>query len=306
MYGCPYQAIFSSVSIVEALRERSHFTYRPGVEAIALHDGERSASVTVRNDNGMVQTLTADKVIVAAGPIATPMLILRSNSQLDEIVIKDSQYSLLPLVLCDKILRHDEKMHVLSEIFIETNNADVSDHPLHTQLYMYNDLFLEKIRRPFPAASRPLLSPLTSWASRHLVLAQSYLHSDESGRIALRLKPGDGTPILEGRTALQTRDVVKRLWRHLAKVLRRGRMFALIPMGEISPLGRGYHCGASLPMQRHPSEMAQSDLLGRPFGWRSIHVVDGSVLPTIPSTAPTITIMANAHRIAVELATDPN
>ena len=32
---------------------------------------------------------------------------------------------------------------------------------------------------------------------------------------------------------------------------------------------------------------------------RRVHVVDGSVFPTMPAASPTLTIMANARRIAV-------
>jgi choline dehydrogenase-like flavoprotein len=42
----------------------------------------------------------------------------------------------------------------------------------------------------------------------------------------------------------------------------------------------------------------ESDLLGRPFGWSRVHVVDASVLPTVPATTITFSVMANAHRIA--------
>jgi len=41
-----------------------------------------------------------------------------------------------------------------------------------------------------------------------------------------------------------------------------------------------------------------SDPLGRVSPWRRIHAVDGTVLPTIASTTFTLTVMANAHRIA--------
>jgi len=41
----------------------------------------------------------------------------------------------------------------------------------------------------------------------------------------------------------------------------------------------------------------ESDLLGRPYGMRRIHAVDATVLPSIPATTITLTVMANAYRI---------
>jgi choline dehydrogenase-like flavoprotein len=54
-------------------------------------------------------------------------------------------------------------------------------------------------------------------------------------------------------------------------------------------------------MAAHPKGI-QSDLLGRPAGLERLHVVDASVLPNIASSTITLSIMANAHRIAAEFA----
>jgi choline dehydrogenase-like flavoprotein len=57
-------------------------------------------------------------------------------------------------------------------------------------------------------------------------------------------------------------------------------------------------------MREHPSGLS-SDVLGRPCGAERIHVVDSSVFPSIASTTIAFTAMANAHRIATEVATLP-
>ena len=44
----------------------------------------------------------------------------------------------------------------------------------------------------------------------------------------------------------------------------------------------------------------ETDLLGRPTGWRRIHAVDATVFPSIPATTITFSVMANAHRIGWE------
>ena len=46
----------------------------------------------------------------------------------------------------------------------------------------------------------------------------------------------------------------------------------------------------------------ECDLLGRPQGWSRLHIVDASVLPSIPATTVTFSVMANAHRIGWETA----
>jgi len=68
-------------------------------------------------------------------------------------------------------------------------------------------------------------------------------------------------------------------------------------MVSVSAAMKSYHFGGTFPHARHCSGY-QSDLLGRLEGWDNIHLVDGSVFPSVPATTFTLTVMANAHRIA--------
>ena len=45
----------------------------------------------------------------------------------------------------------------------------------------------------------------------------------------------------------------------------------------------------------------ESDRLGRVSHFSKIHMVDGTVLPSLPATTITYTIMANAYRIGSEV-----
>jgi choline dehydrogenase-like flavoprotein len=69
-------------------------------------------------------------------------------------------------------------------------------------------------------------------------------------------------------------------------------------MIKFSNPGSGTHCGSSFPMRRIPSGPFDSDVLGRPFGWSRVFIVDSSVLPSIPGTTLALAAMANADRIA--------
>lgn len=50
-------------------------------------------------------------------------------------------------------------------------------------------------------------------------------------------------------------------------------------------------------MQEKPGNL-QTDILGRPQGLNHMHVVDATTFPSVPATTITLTVMANAHRIA--------
>ena len=80
----------------------------------------------------------------------------------------------------------------------------------------------------------------------------------------------------------------------MSKVLR-GRPLTLAMRRGMT--GSSFHSGASFPMAANPDK-DESDLAGRPAGLRRIHVVDATVLPNIAASTITLSVMANAHRIA--------
>ena len=52
-------------------------------------------------------------------------------------------------------------------------------------------------------------------------------------------------------------------------------------------------------MKKNPIGL-ESDTLGRIAGLKRVYIIDASVLPSIPATTITLSVMANAHRIAME------
>jgi len=63
--------------------------------------------------------------------------------------------------------------------------------------------------------------------------------------------------------------------------------------------GRSYHSGGTFPMRRAPGRL-ETDTLGQLPGLPAVHFIDASIFPSIPATTITLTVMANAHRIATQ------
>ena len=94
--------------------------------------------------------------------------------------------------------------------------------------------------------------------------------------------------------------MLKRVIRQLRRC---GRALDLHPIPgqtKLSGPAKSYHYGGTFPMQAKPFGEFSSDLLGRVGPWRNVHLIDASVFPTVAATTFTLTIMANAHRIATE------
>lgn len=305
MYGCPYGYIYNSEQTLRELERDEKFTYRSN--AIVTRLRERGEEVLIGGYHRQGREpfeLSARRVYLATGVLATARIVLESLELYEQPVrLKDSQYYLFPLLTRSGGAVHRESLHALSQLFLEIADPAVTARPVHLQLYSYNDLIGQAIRQPLgPAAG--VLGWLARGLERRLLVAQGYLHSDCSSQISLRLKKGEPARLearaevnLEARPAV--RRVLRKLWRHG----RQTGAWPLAPLLQMAEPGRGFHDGGSFPMRQSPAGL-ETDTLGRLPAWRRVHLVDASILPEIPATQITFSVMANAHRIASQTAGD--
>jgi choline dehydrogenase-like flavoprotein len=226
--------------------------------------------------------------------------LLRSQAAYDQpLTLRDSQYFLFPLLLARRTRDvQAEALYTLSQLFIELNNPQISRHSVHLQLYTYSDIIGQAVRQS--------LGPLKMFArslEERMIIVQGYLHSDESPTIAMTLKRDGEKDFLQldAQPNPGTRRTVKKVLRELLSQTRRLGGIVVPPMLQLAEPGRGFHCGGSLPMRTAPGKF-ETDTLGRPQGWSRVHAVDASVLPSVPATTITFSVMANAHRIGWETA----
>jgi choline dehydrogenase-like flavoprotein len=299
--GCLYGCIFNSADTVREMQANPRFKYQR--DSIVTELRETPDRVTINGYDRLSRapfSLAANRVYLAAGVIPTAQILLRSQSDYDQPVrLRDSQYFLLPLLLARRTRRvQTESLYTLSQLFLELNDPAVSPHTIHLQLYTYSDLIHQAVRQSLGPLG--MFSPMLA---ERLIIIQGYLHSDESSEIEMTLKRNGDKDFLalEGRLNPETRPKLKKLMRALLRQSLRFGGIVVPPQLQLTPPGRGFHSGASLPMRREPGKF-ESDCLGRPFGWDRVHVVDASVLPSIPATTITFSVMANAHRIGWETA----
>jgi len=301
--GCPYSVIYNSEQSVATFRSDQNFSYEPNI--IVAEMQESLDAVVVRGYHRL--TLNAiefkvNRLYLASGVIPTSGILLRSRSDYGRpVMLADSQYFLFPGVLTTRVGDvRGKRNHALSQLFVEIFDPHVSPFGVHLQVYSYNSLIGRTLQRA--------LGPLAgSWLHREiecrLMVFQGFLHSNQSGKIALTLHRHAASDRIELRGVIndETTGVVRKVVR---KIFKNGLRLGVVPIStflKLTRLGRGYHVGGAFPMRKRPGKF-DSDVLGRPTDWRRVHVVDATVLPSVPATTITLTVMANAHRIASEAA----
>lgn len=291
LLGCPHTAIWSSEQALTDLVRSGVVEHWPSAVVDRFEERPDGVRLHLRTS----EVLDAELVFVAAGPLGTTRLVLASLEAYDrEVRLLDSAYYTFPALRWRG--SRVELGNTLAQVFLEIEDHRVSAHPVHMQLYGYNDLMLRAVAARLclsePKAAR-VLAPVLG----RLLFVQGYLHSDESpcawvwlerdGR--LRARPGAGD-------AAERAVAVVRKVRSLRRAL---RMEPVAPMLRVWPPGKGFHVGGSFPMRDHPREL-ETDVRGRLAGFERVHVVDSSIFPTIPARTITLAAMANAHRIAWE------
>ena len=217
--------------------------------------------------------------------------------------MKDVQKFILPLLRVKQFALAWPNSTTLAAIFLEFKVPDISNDWIHVQISDIHDLALRRFGlSPWRRGLRArLLAPLY----KRMMIAWCGLHSDVSSRIMLKLssRTRDGIPILEMQTVLNpaTRAITRRTARYFARRLARAGFWAVTPALMPAPPGGGEHFGGTMPMRSHPKERLETDILGRLYGHNQIHIVDGSIMPSIPATTIALLQMANADRIVMAL-----
>lgn len=291
LHGCPWRLIYSAGTTLAGLVQGGGVRHLPGRVVRAIEP--RPSGIRLVLADG--ETLDGDRAFLAAGVLETARILLASLP-LGSLRMADSQHAFLPMIQTARVSHAPDRppLHTLPQLFAEIDDPAVSPWLVHAQIYGWNEYYARDLLANYGriAAARPLLRAL----SRRLVVAQMFLHSAHSAGAELRLA-GDGRLAATVVAQDETRTILDRAARKLGRAMRPAGVQALRMALRAGAPGSSFHAGATLPMASQ-AQGTRSDSLGRLAGIERLHVVDASVLPTIPATTITFSVMANAHRIA--------
>jgi choline dehydrogenase-like flavoprotein len=303
MHGCPNNAIFSSVFLLDKLQKNDNFTYLPGKLALRFSEDSNEVRLLIKDINtGEKSSLRCSRLFLACGVINTTCITARSLHITDhEFIIKDSQKYLFPVLTWHRAKGAlTENENTASQIYMDIDNPSISSHIVHLQYYGYNDLYLEPLRQKLGSITEYLPKLFKAFFER-LMMCFVYFHSDDSGYLSLRVNDPDSghksmgeiKGYINPESAFIMKSVMQLLKKHRHSLGGIPLTFGL----QATLPGDSQHIGSTLPMSGLPDPY-KTDRLGRPYGCSRVHIVDSSVLPSVPGTPITPTAMINACRIA--------
>ncbi len=295
MYGCPYDLIYKSPQSLDATSDKIHYVPNVVVDRVEEIKGKVVVHAHGLHDKNPLE-YKADRVFLGCGVLQTAKVMLQSlDATSHALTLRDSQYFLLPVVgLRGGGNAQTERLHTLSQLFLELVDHEISAHPVHMQMYTYNDLYLDAMKSMLGSAFKFALMPAGLMLSRLMVL-QGYLHSNLSPTGTVSLRDGH-LHVEQNEIPKKTTAIVSAVVGKLTRNSKQLGFMPIAPMLKTGHLGTGAHSGGTFPMRGKPGRF-ETDTLGRPSGFKRLHLIDSSVLPSIPATTITLSVMANAYRI---------
>jgi hypothetical protein len=304
MTGCPWQLVYSASQTFDRLRAESRVNYRSGLLAVRVEEDDHGAVVIAQElESGRLERLTADRVFLACGAVGTTRLVAGSLRLFDQSIdVQESSQFTLPFV--SRALMQDPRQRqdfTLNQFNMVLRLDDVGRDLSQIHFYTYNSAFLQAL----PAVvNRKGFGFVQSQLLRRLSVGIGYLPSWASPPFQLTVsRPADPNQLAPAQLTAGPQGFArnKMLRQVLLKVSAAAPaldLWPVLPAISFAASGKSYHVGATFPHRREPCGRLTSDVLGRVDPWRRIHLVDASVFPDVPATTFTLTIMANAHRIA--------
>lgn len=300
--GCPDYLIYSSAFSLKDFLKYDTVNYIDGiqVEKISSRDGKIVIEgYDLKNKQSV--NYAAEKVYVGCGVLSSTKIMMRSLGIYNkEVIIKDSQYFIFPMLgsTTKNILK--ENVYTLAEAFCEVENENISPHRIHLSLYGYSPFLKNYVYAVF-GVFHHLLKPFLDFFLKRMYIAQGFIHSDHSNQIVLTMvNDGIDRIAIRSNNCQKPKTLIKKVVSLLNKNYKSTGLFGVSPVLQIAPVGKSYHTGGSMPMKSNPIDEMDTNRLGETKGLPNVHVIDSSVFTDVPGGPIVQTMMANAYRIVDE------
>lgn len=313
--------ISTAIGYLAPARVRPNLTIAPNKRVLRIiFDGRRATGAEVQNDDGTIEVHEANLVVLSAGAIMSPHILMHSGIGSKEQLASHAMTCIgnEPYIgqnLCD---------HPALAVVCEVKDGSIiqRDNPIIQTILRYtapgsdkrNDLQIEQISFAGKAGGSPMFSIAA-------VLEYQY------GRGELRLKSADPLdhPIIDNRFCEDARDSSR-----LAGCMKDTLAFAsngalkdmiksisfpdLARAADIGALerlcqkfsGSGYHPCGTIKMGDAKDETAVVDPLGRAHRLENLVVADASIMPFVPRANTNLTAIMIGEKIGEAIRQDPD
>jgi hypothetical protein len=290
LWGCHRRAMYSATEDLELLKQSGNYSYRSGfvVERVVRVDG---LPAVTGSDMSGYRTLTARKVILAAGTLGTTRLALQAINLDRPVSMQACPTAAFMLWLPAVLGCARETAFGLGQLSF-TLAMDTGGTGFGS-LFSTVGIPVAEFARYMPFRKRYGLDLLKVLMSS-CVVGNMFLPGSLS-TATLRLSAA-GTLLVEGGYSDEVNGLMQFSEQRLRQVFWKLGAFVLPRSFTVGKPGSDIHYACSFPMRANPVP-GETDAFGEIFGMDDVYIVDGASLSMLTEKSHTLTIMANADRI---------
>ena len=298
LWGCDRGSLYTSSTDIPTLKRYKNFVHMPGCIAERVSRTSGYPTLEYVTADGTSKVIAARKIVLAAGTLATTRLALQAIEHRKTITVQSNPSAAFLLWIPGMLGRSHTDGFALGQLSLALSLP--GEKTAYGSLFTPTGIPVSEFLKFVPLRKRYGIDILRNLMSSCLVgnlFLPGYLGNADATLTR------DGTLQIEGRQQEEAIDLFKIAKRKLRiDFARMGTI--LVPMSFTTGTpGSDIHYAATLPMKENPTE-AETNLYGELNGFEDLHVVDGACLTSLPEKPHTLTIMANAHRIGLKLASN--
>ena len=294
LWGCSRKSQYSSAFEIAPLMKFPNFFFESGLKVDSISSKEKFASIHgVELKTALLKSYSGRKIFIAAGTLPSTKLSLNLLKLYDTKKLQSCPTAGF-MAWIPKFLGHNR-----SDSF---GSGQLAFHMLiNNKVPAYGATFspqgipISEFLRHVPLAPRYGISFLRSLLSS-CVVGNLFLPGEYGGGSVKLQKNGDLDVSYKAKN--EVADIMKNANKILSFNYRKLGAYLIPGSFTIGQPGGDIHYSGTLPMKKNPG-IGETNSLGQLTNFNNIHVIDGSCLTSLPEKPHTLTIMANADRIAL-------
>ena len=292
LVGCPYGSLLNSGIEIIDLIKNDRIDFKVG-KVLEIRKNSLGLELQIEEEGRINSSIQCRNVYLAAGPLATPMILQRSGLIPTEFEVPDSQvFYTASLNFKRKI---ELKNFTLGQVIFTTERNFDRNERFYMSLYENSDAIISRIYKLLPSSLAKILTNINlNFIFDRIMLGIGFLPQSLSGKYRLIYNKINKMHTIELLHNSETKITLTYNLKLIKKVLRSLNIY-LLPTKKFysGSVGGGYHSGASLPMGGE-----YVDWNGKFKNIDGLFICDASSLPEIIPGAHTLGAMANSYRIA--------
>ena len=298
IWGCSIGAIYNAADEIPLLNSHGGFQLLPGraVRRISCVSGGHAVE-TIEFESGKIETFEAEVVVLAAGTIPSTRLALGCLKKYDEELPLLTTPGVGAAYICPSRLGAPLPGHCfgLAQLAYRVD-IDEGREYVYGLFYDAATLSAPDLLSHMPLSRAGGRALLRRTQSAMMVTLLYFPGSLSRNTVKLQRHVSGDRLIVSGRYVPDIRSRIRAGMRRVNAEFRRLGLYCLPGSKKQYRPGAESHFAGTLAMGHMTS--AEGELIGV----NNLFVADGSVFSGLPAKHPTLTIMANAHRIGENIA----